>query len=311
MKNKKKIKFSFLNYFLTKNAKPISWITSYDYPMAYAAEKACIDMILIGDSGGMVQHGYDSTIPVTMSMSIDMCKAVRKGAPKTFLVGDMPFGSYEISNKDAVKHAVSFIKYGCVDAIKLEGGKRVCKRVKAIHDAGIIVFGHIGLTPQSALSFGGYKVQGKSLDNFNKLVEDAIELEKSGASAILLEAVPEACSQMIRKHVNIPILGIGAGGGIDGQLLIAHDVLGLYPNFKPRFAKNYFNITVHKHLSDYHSKKKYQEAEFTSLRVYQEVFELYNKEVKDKSFPSKDYCYPITDSELADIKTSKYWKDKI
>jgi 3-methyl-2-oxobutanoate hydroxymethyltransferase len=300
--NKKKNKFNLSNYIISKDSNPISWITSYDYPIAYAAENAGIDMILIGDSGGMVQYGFDSTIPVTMEMSINMCKAVRKGAPNTFLVGDMPFGSYEISDEEAIKNAVTFIKKGGVDSIKLEGGARICSRVKAISDAGILVFGHIGLTPQSASSFGGYKVQGKNVENFEKLVEDAQKLEESGASAILLEAIPQECSQMIKKYVDIPILGIGAGAGLDGQLLIAHDVLGLYPNFVPRFAKNYFNIVIKKSGVS-------ENGEDTSLQIFEKAISLYCEEVKNGIFPSKDFIYKIQDNELQAIKDSKYWKE--
>jgi 3-methyl-2-oxobutanoate hydroxymethyltransferase len=306
MKNKQK--FSLLNYPGLKKAKPITWITAYDYPLANVAEKAGIDMILVGDSGGMVQHGLEDTTPVTMEMSINMCKAVRRGASNTFLVGDMPFGSYEISDHEAVKNAVSFVKHGRVDSVKLEGGSRVSSRVKAITRAGIIVFGHIGLTPQSANSFGGYKVQGKDIKNFEKLIEDAVELEASGASAILLEAIPQACSQMIKKYVDIPILGIGAGGGIDGQLLIVHDVLGLYPNFVPRFAKNYFNIVI-QDMIDRSKNKSFKKKQFTSLDIFQKAIELYVKETKNKTFPSDEYIYPIHEQELESIKTSKYWKE--
>lgn len=307
--NLKKTKFSLSSYQGLKKSKPISWITAYDYPIAYAAKEAGIDMILIGDSGGMVQYGFDDTTPVTMEMSINMCKAVRKGAPKTFLVGDMPFGSYEVSDNEAVKNAVSFIKNGRVDSIKLEGGKRVSSRVKAISNAGIIVFGHLGLTPQSANSFGGYKVQGKSIENFEQLIEDAQELEASGASAILLEAIPEACSRMIKRYVDIPILGIGAGGGIDGQLLIAHDVLGLYPNFVPRFAKNYYNIVIQNMVEKNLNQKLYKKNKYTSLDSYKKAIELYIKEVKNKSFPSEEFIYPIEQNDLNAIKTSKYWKE--
>ena len=300
--NKQKNKFNLSNYIISKDSNPISWITSYDYPIAYAAENAGIDMILIGDSGGMVQYGLDSTIPVTMEMSINMCKAVRKGAPNTFLVGDMPYGSYEISDEEAIKNAITFIKKGGVDSIKLEGGARICSRVKAISDAGIIVFGHIGLTPQSASSFGGYKVQGKNLETFEKLVEDAQKLEESGASAILFEAIPQECSQMIKKYVDIPILGIGAGAGLDGQLLIAHDVLGLYPNFVPRFAKNYFNIVIKKSRGS-------ENVEDTSLQIFEKAISLYSEEVKNGIFPSKDFIYKIKDNELQAVKASKYWKE--
>lgn len=302
MKRNKKFSFIELN---KKKPKVISWLTSYDYPIAYAAEMAGIDMILVGDSGGMVQHGFSSTIPVTMQMSLDMCNSVRRGAPSTFIVGDMPFGSYEISDSEAVKNAVLMIKNGKTDAIKLEGGKRISSRVKAISEAGVIVFGHIGLTPQSVNSFGGYRVQGKSLKSFDNLVEDAIFLEKNGASAILLEAVPEICSKAIRSNVSIPILGIGAGGGIDGQLLIAHDLLGLYPNFTPRFAKNYFDDVIKNIIL----KKSKNIKQFLALDLYIEVFKKFDKDVKNNKFPSMEYTYPISNSDLKLIKSSKYWTE--
>ena len=302
MKRNKKFSFIELN---KKKPKVISWLTSYDYPIAYAAEMAGIDMILVGDSGGMVQHGFSSTIPVTMQMSLDMCNSVRRGAPSTFLVGDMPFGSYEISDSEAVKNAVLMIKDGKTDSIKLEGGKRISSRVKAISEAGIIVFGHIGLTPQSVNSFGGYRVQGKSLKSFDNLVEDAICLEKNGASAILLEAVPEICSKAIRSNVSIPIFGIGAGGGIDGQLLIAHDLLGLYPDFTPRFAKNYFDDVIKNIIL----KKSKNTKQFLALDLYIEVFKKFDKDVKNNKFPSKEYTYPISSSDLKLIKSSKYWTE--
>ena len=302
MKRNKKFSFIELN---KKKPKVISWLTSYDYPIAYAAEMAGIDMILVGDSGGMVQHGFSSTIPVTMQMSLDMCNSVRRGAPSTFIVGDMPFGSYEISDSEAVKNAVLMIKDGKTDAIKLEGGKRISSRVKAISEAGVIVFGHIGLTPQSVNSFGGYRVQGKSLKSFDNLVEDAIFLEKNGASAILLEAVPEICSKAIRSNVSIPIFGIGAGGGIDGQLLIAHDLLGLYPNFTPRFAKNYFDDVIKNIIL----KKLKNTKQFLALDLYIEVFKKFDKDVKNNKFPSMEYTYPISNSDLKLIKSSKYWTE--
>jgi 3-methyl-2-oxobutanoate hydroxymethyltransferase len=242
-----------------------------------------------------------------MDMSLDMCKSVRRGAPSTFLVGDMPFGSYEISDKQAVKNAISFVKNGNVDSIKLEGGERITSRVKAISDAGIIVFGHIGLTPQSVSSFGGYKVQGKSLESLEGLISDAIKLQQSGASAILLEAVPEICSRIIKENVSIPIFGIGAGGRIDGQLLIAHDVMGLYPDFKPRFAKNYLNIVLRNLFNDSKNKTIDRKNEFTSMEIFTKAFEMYDFEVKKNLFPCEKYCYPISDEELKKIKNSKYF----
>ena len=289
-------KFSFLN----SDVSTISWVTAYDYPIAYCAEMAGIDMLLVGDSAAMVQHGHESTLPITMLSMITMCQSVRRGASSTFIVGDMPFGSYEASDEQAVKHAVDFLKAGNCDAVKLEGGIRISSRIRAIAQAGITVIGHIGLTPQSSTQLGGYKVQGKTLNNFEDLVRDAIALEEAGASAILLEAIPEACSQMIQSNVEIPILGIGAGGGLDGQLLISNDALGLYPNFKPKFAKNFLNAVINLNLK--------KTTEFTAIDLFTESLALYKAEVENKNFPSDEFSYPISEDLLEELKKSSFWK---
>ena len=196
---------------MKREGTPISWITSYDLPFASAAENAGIDMILVGDSGGMVQLGYETTNPVTMDEMIVLAKSARRGAPNTFIVGDMPQGSYEISKEKAVENAMRFVKEAGCDAIKLEGGRRVIDKVKAIVDAGILVVGHLGLTPQSTSSFGGYNVQGKTLKSFDETMEDALALQDAGVMALLLEAMPFEPAGQIAKQLDIPVLGIGAG----------------------------------------------------------------------------------------------------
>ncbi len=289
-------KFSFTN----SEVSPISWVTAYDYPIAYCAEMAGIEMILVGDSGAMVQHGHESTLPISMSSMLTMCQSVRRGAPSTFIVGDMPFGSYETSDAQAIDNAVRFLKEGNCDAIKLEGGSRISSRIKAIAKAGIIAIGHIGLTPQSSSQLGGYKVQGKNINNFENLVRDALDLQEAGATAILLEAIPEVCSQMIRSHVEIPIFGIGAGAGLDGQLLISNDALGLYPNFKPKFAKNFFNEVIRGNLKT----KNY----FTAIEIFTESLEMYKSEINNGDFPGHEFSYPISDTDLEELKKSSFWK---
>jgi len=224
---------------MQKAGDQITWITAYSYPMAYAAERAGVDMILIGDSGGMVELGYSTTNPVTMDEMIQFAKAVRRGAPNTFIVGDMPQGSYEGSDHDAVMNAMRFVKEAGCDAIKLEGGARVASRIRAITDAGILVIGHLGLTPQSTASFGGYRVQGKTKESFEETVNDAVSIEKAGMVLLLLEAMPSEVAYQVSLKLTVPVLGIGAGNQMHGQLIIMHDLLGFYPSFRPWFAKCY------------------------------------------------------------------------
>lgn len=290
--NKKLSLFDLQN--MKKNNIPVAWITAYDYPMAYCAEQAGIDMILVGDSGGMTQLGYKTTNPVTMDEMITMAKAVRRGAPNTFIIGDMPSSSYEISKEEAVRNAFRFIKEAGCDAIKLEGGLRVCDKVKAIVDAGILVIGHTGLTPQSTQSFGGYKVQGKSVKSFEKMWEDTYNLMCAGAFAVLLEAVPMQPSEQITKSFTIPIYGIGAGDKVDGQLLIMHDLLGFYPDFKPKFAKCYTS--------------EFEWNNLTLIEIIKTSIQRYISDVKTNNFPTKEYIYSIKPEEVEELKTSKYWK---
>ncbi|WP_282013118.1 3-methyl-2-oxobutanoate hydroxymethyltransferase [Pyramidobacter piscolens] len=219
-----------------------AWMVMYDACFASYAEEAGMDMILVGDSMGMIVYGYEGTVPVTMDMSIAHCQGVRRGAPNTYLIGDMPFGAYHASVGDAVHNAVRFMKEGGVDAIKLEGGVAVADKIEAIGKAGIVVFGHIGLTPQSSAAMGGFKVQGKNTATAKAVIDDAIAVYKAGARALLLEGVPEEVCAFVHKILPIPVYGIGAGIQCDGQVILAADALGMYKNFTPKFAKKYCDI---------------------------------------------------------------------
>lgn len=218
---------------------PISWLTCYDYSLATALNATKLDMILVGDSGGMVVLGYSDTVTVSMDEMIHLTSAVRRGAPNKFIVGDMPKGSYEASDYDAVNNAMRFVKESSCDAIKLEGSGVMASRAKAIVEAGIPVIGHIGLTPQSSAAIGGYRVVGRGDEELKQLHESVEQLERAGVFGILLEAIPPLSAEQLTKKSNSIIFGIGAGKFTHGQLLILHDLLGLFPNFRPKFAKNY------------------------------------------------------------------------
>lgn len=307
----KKTIFNFRK--MKEKGEPITWITAYDYPFSHAAEKAGIEMILVGDSGTMVQLGRKSTNAASMDEMILLSKSVREGAPNTFIVGDMPQGSYEVSNEDAVRNALRFAKESLCDAVKLEGGKRMTERVKAITNAGILVIGHLGLTPQTAASFGGYRVQCKSKDNFEETLRDAIALEEAGASMLLLEALPNESSKQIKKYLNIPVLGIGAGIDIDGQLVIMHDLMGFYQDFRPWFAKCYVPEVV-KEFDAYLDKNKDNLKQLGRDSKTDGMLELarlaiskYIEEVKNKKFPDSNYTYPLKQEELEDLRTSDLW----
>lgn len=292
---------------------PVTWITAYDLPFASAAENAGIDMILVGDSGGMVQLGYETTNPVTMDEMIVLAKSARRGAPNTFIVGDMPQGSYEISKEKAVENAMRFVKEAGCDAIKLEGGRRVIDKVKAIVDAGILVVGHLGLTPQSTSSFGGYNVQGKTLKSFDETMEDALALQEVGVMALLLEAMPSEPAGQIAKQLDIPVLGIGAGNEVDGQLIIMHDMMGFYQSFRPWFAKCYVPEVINEFaagLKEVDDMKQYgrEHRKDGLFAIAEMAIAKYVEEVKSRQFPSAEYIYPIKEEQLAEIKQSKYWK---
>jgi 3-methyl-2-oxobutanoate hydroxymethyltransferase len=221
---------------------PITWLTCYDYPTAYFQEQAGIDMILVGDSLGMTMLGYDSTLPVTMEDMIRHTQAVRRGSPNAFLVGDMPYMSYQPSPETAVRNAGRFMAEAACDGIKLEGGTEMASRIAAIVAAGIPAIGHLGLTPQSASALGGFRLQGKGAQQAKKIIDDAKALEKAGAFAILLELVPDRVCQIITERAeNCIIMSLGSGPNAHGQLLIYHDLFGLYPKFTPKMAKVYGN----------------------------------------------------------------------
>jgi 3-methyl-2-oxobutanoate hydroxymethyltransferase len=259
---------------------PISWLTCYDYPTAYFQEQAGIDMILVGDSLGMTMLGYDSTLPVTMNDMIRHTQAVRRGAPSPFLIGDMPYMSYQPSVETAVRNAGRFMAEAGCDGIKLEGGAEMADRMAAIVRAGIPAMGHLGLTPQSASALGGFRLQGKGALQAKKIVDDAKALEEAGAFGILLELVPDSLCRLITERAeNCIIMSLGSGPHAHGQLLIYHDLFGLYPKFTPRMAKVYGNAG---------------EVILNGLRQYV-------TEVTDKRFPEPERYFGMKDEEYEEL----------
>jgi len=256
---------------MKQSGEKAAWVTAYDYPTATFAEAAGMDMILVGDSLGMVVLGYPGTVPVTMEDCIRHSQAVRRGAPNTFCIGDLPFLSYQVSDEDAVRNAGRFLKEADMDAVKLEGGRRVASRIRAIADAGILVMGHIGLTPQSSGQLGGFKAQGRDPESARELIKDALAVQEAGAFALLLEAVPPELTEFIWKKLTIPVYSIGAGAPCDGQLIICGDMLGLFQAFTPKFVKKYANVA----------------------EVEIEAFRAYISEVKQGQFPADEHVYHI------------------
>jgi 3-methyl-2-oxobutanoate hydroxymethyltransferase len=267
-------------YAMKEKGEQITYITSYDYPTATFAERAGIDMILVGDSLGMCVYGYEGTMPVTMDQMIWHTEAVRRGAPNTFVIGDMPFLSYQTTDASAVENAGRFYKEARVDCVKLEGGVRVASKIKAIVDAGMLVMGHIGLTPQSSSQLGGFKAQGRTLESAKAQVEDALAVQEAGAGMILLEAIPPEVSGYIRDKLTIPVLSIGAGPYCDGQLLIVSDMLGVFEAFTPKFVKRYAEVA----------------------KVCTEALTNYVEDVRAKRFPEPKHIYPMIPEELAKFK---------
>jgi 3-methyl-2-oxobutanoate hydroxymethyltransferase len=225
-----------------KEHKKISMVTAYDYPTARIADEAGIDIILVGDSYGMVSLGYESTTPVTMEEMLTAARAVSRGARNALLVGDMPFMSFQSSIEEAVRNAGRFVKEGGMDAVKIEGGQ-FSEVARAIARTGIPVMGHVALSPQTALLWGSYPVQGKDADQARKILDQSVELEGAGAFSVVLEMLTAEVAELITRTLSIPTIGIGAGPSCDGQVLVLHDILGLYPKFTPKFAKQYLNIS--------------------------------------------------------------------
>ncbi|MBW2095062.1 MAG: 3-methyl-2-oxobutanoate hydroxymethyltransferase [Deltaproteobacteria bacterium] len=278
MQKKKLMIHDFMS--MKRDGEKITWITSYDYPTAQFAEAAGMDMILVGDSLGMCVYGYESTVPVTMDQCIVHSEAVRRAAPNTFVVGDMPLGSYQVSDAEAARNAIRFLKEAGVDAIKLEGGKRVLSRIRAILDAGIVVIGHIGLTPQSSGQIGGHKAQGRTVDSARLVIEDALAIEEAGAQMLLIEAVPPEVAGFITKRLRIPVLSIGAGPGCDGQLLIVSDLIGQFTAFTPKFVKQYANVA----------------------EVVTNALKAYVSDVRNGTFPTDEHCYHMMKGEEEKLK---------
>lgn len=227
---------------MKREGRKITMLTAYDYPMALLLDRAGIDLILVGDSGGMTVLGYETTIPVTMDEMLMMTKAVARAVQRSMVIADMPFLSYEAEPADAIRNAGRFIKEGNAHAVKVERGWPSLPAVRAIVEAGIPVMGHVGLTPQTAVLQEGLKVQGRGLDAARRILEDALALEKAGVFAIVLEAIPGTLAEVITKRVTVPTIGIGAGPHCDGQVLVLHDLLGLFDRFVPRFVKQYADL---------------------------------------------------------------------
>lgn len=266
-----------------KDGKKITMLTAYDFAMASFIDQVGIDMILVGDSLGMVVLGYDSTVPVTMDEMLHHCRAVRRGTRWAFLVGDMPFMSYNVSREEGIRNAGRFLKEAGCDAVKLEGGKEVTDTVGAIVQAGIPAVAHIGLTPQTAGKLGGFKVQGKDLNSAQELLDAALALQAAGASAVVMECIPDKLAGLITRTLKIPTIGIGAGPECDGQVLVTNDLLGLFEKFTPKFVKQYAKL-------------------FPSIKA---ALDAYKQEVEKGLFPGPEHSFAMDAQALSRLKTRK------
>ncbi len=260
---------------MKEEGQKVSWLTAYDYPTALFEDKAGIEIIMPGDSGMMALLGHKNTLPATMEQMLWMTQAVARAVEYAFLIGDMPYMSYQVSKEEAIRNAGRFMAEGGVDCVKMEGGEQVAETMAAVVKAGVPVMGHIGMTPQSAASIGGYKSQGRNVAAAKKIISDAQTLEQAGAWAVLVEAVPARIARFIVDAVNVPVYGIGAGPDVDGQVVIVHDMLGLFEAFKPKFVRRY--------------------AELGKTMV--SAFQTYKSDVKGGTFPGPEECYGISDEE--------------
>lgn len=258
-----------------ERGEPIVMLTAYDYPTALAVDAAGVDAILVGDSLGMAVLGYDTTLPVTMEEMLHHCKAVARGAKTALLIGDMPFLSYQVSIAEAVRNAGRFLQESNMEAVKLEGGRERLETIRAILAAGIPVMGHLGLTPQSVHLFGGFRAQGRTAAAAKRLLEDALLLEDAGCFSLVLESVPARLASLISQRLTIPVIGIGAGPGCDGQVLVLHDMLGFFERFTPRFVKKYADLSaeIRRAVSDYAA------------------------EVRTRQFPAPEHTIDMSDEE--------------
>ena len=267
-------------YKMKKEGEKAAWMTAYDAPTASLAEQAGLDMLLVGDSVGMCVYGYMGTNPMTMAIQLAHTGGVRRGAPNMFIIGDMPFLSYQVSCEEAVRNAGAFIKEAGADAIKLEGGTRVAPQIRAISDAGIVVFGHIGLTPQSAGQLGGFKAQGLTADSAMEMIAEAQAVQEAGALFLLVEAVAPEVTKIIRDKLTIPVYGIGAGPYTDGEVIIVSDLLGIFEAFTPKFVKKYAQLAPQ----------------------MREAFTKYRQEVKEGVFPGPEHVYNMKPGELEKLQ---------
>lgn len=255
---------------------PITMLTAYDYPGAILVDEAGVDIILVGDSLAMTVLGHPNTVAITMDEMLHHCKAVARGAKRAFLIGDMPFLSFQIDALEAIRNAGRFLKEANMDAVKLEGGRDILETVQAIVNAGIPVMGHLGLTPQTATKLGGYKVQGKTVAQARRLLEDALALEEVGCFSLVLEAVPAPVAEAITNRLTIPTIGIGAGRGCNGQVLVFHDILGLFDKFKPKFVKQYADLR----------------------QPILDAINAFRQEVESGTFPDTEHSFTLDDEEL-------------
>lgn len=263
-----------------RSGEPLVMVTCYDYPSARIVEEADVDLVLVGDTAAMTVLGYDSTVPVTVDELLVLVKAVRRGLRSPLLIGDLPFGSYEVSDEQAVTTAQRFVKEGGCDAVKLEGGGVMIERAQAIASTGIPVVGHVGLTPQTATALGGFKAQGRTAGRAQRVIDDALALQEAGCCCIVFEAIPAQVAEVAMERIEIPVIGIGAGSSTDGQVLVWHDLLGLYEWGSPRFVK------------------RYAELRPEILQALQS----YASEVRNGQFPTSEYTYSIDPAELAELR---------
>jgi 3-methyl-2-oxobutanoate hydroxymethyltransferase len=259
---------------------PIVMVTAYDYPSAQVAEEAEVDVVLVGDSGAMTVLGYPSTVPVTLDELLMLAAAVRRGLSTPLLVGDMPFGSYEASNEEAIHNAQRFVKEAGCDAVKLERGGTTVERARAIIAAGIPVMGHVGLTPQTATALGGYRSQGRTAERALEVIQDALALQDAGCFAVVFEAIPSKLTELVMPRMQAPVIGIGAGPAADGQVLVFHDLLGIYDGHAARFVKRYANV---------------REAMIRGVSAYA-------SEVRQRRYPAEEHGYTMAPDEIERLR---------
>ena len=267
---------------MKRRGDPIVMVTAYDYPTGRLAEAAGVDIVLVGDSAAMTVLGHDTTVPATMEEMVILTRAAARGARRPLVVADMPFGSFQVSDEDALRNAVRFVKEAGADAVKVEGAGPTVSRVVALVGAGIPAMGHLGLTPQSATMLGGFRAQGRSADKARQLLEDARTLERAGCFSIVLEAVPAPVAARITEALTVPTIGIGSGRDCDGQVLVLHDLLGLYQGRSPRFVKRYAELG----------------------EAIKDALERYTADVRSGAFPGEEHTYSIPDDELAAFEKS-------